>query len=231
MEGLFKIAELVTYIYAPCKRLIRTSDKYKTDKKNIDISLILTEEKLSELQGKYPNYQLDDLAYMATGSMFHRQILNYNALMLHSSAVSYKGMGIAFSAPSGTGKSTHASLWKQKFQDDVVLINDDKPVIRKKEDGIFIYGTPWSGKTDINENVKAPLKAIVFIEQYHKNELIKCDKNKALVNILASTVHPKDKTLFNNMLTLVEEIIKNIDAYTLRCTASLEAVEEAFKVI
>ena len=62
MEGLFKIAELVTYINAPCKRLIRTSDKYKTNLKNTDISLILTEEKLSELQEKYPNYQLDDLA-------------------------------------------------------------------------------------------------------------------------------------------------------------------------
>lgn len=62
-----------------------------------------------------------------------REILdNYDGLFFHSSALMLDGKAYLFSAPSGTGKSTHTALWQRHFGGRVQMINDDKPIIRKK---------------------------------------------------------------------------------------------------
>ena len=151
--------------------------------------------------------------------------------MLHSSAIVYNGGGIAFCAKSGTGKSTHTQLWLKKFKDDCVILNDDKPVIKKENGGYFIYGTPWSGKTDLNLNLKAPLKAIVLLERGEVDQIEECDKNTALKKILASTVQPKNVELLNLSLNLIEDIIEKVEIYSLKCTKNMSAVEEVLKVL
>ena len=86
--------------------------------------------------------------------------------MLHASAVVVDGDAYLFSAPCGTGKSTHASLWlKYLKHKNPYILNDDKPAIRIVNDNIYVYGTPFSGKTDKNKNEKANLKGIAFLEQ------------------------------------------------------------------
>ena len=75
---------------------------------------------------------------------------------------------------SGTGKSTHTALWLKNFAPRASIINDDKPAIRIQKDGIFVYGTPWSGKTDQNKNVKVPLQGIAFLERGEENSITPC---------------------------------------------------------
>ena len=75
--------------------------------------------------------------------------------LFHAAVVSYEGGGYMFLGPSGTGKSTHASLWLKHIE-GVALVNDDNPVVR---DGI-VYGSPWSGKTPCYRNVSYPLLAL-----------------------------------------------------------------------
>ena len=76
-------------------------------------------------------------------------------MLLHSSAVVVDGYAYLFSADSGTGKSTHTGLWKQHFGDRAYIINDDKPAIRKVDGEWYVFGTPWSGKTDTSVNPRA----------------------------------------------------------------------------
>lgn len=230
MKGFYNIAGVNTYIDMPCKRLEKNAEKYASDSQKKEAEIVLTYKIMCELCGGKLEHP-EEFAYIASGSLFHRHIINFGGIMLHSSAIMYDGRGIAFSAKSGTGKSTHTALWLEKFPNNAVIINDDKPVIKKEDGKYFIYGTPWSGKTDININEKAPLEAIVLLERGEKDEISLCDKNTALKKILESTVHPKNLELFNKMLLIVNDILENVKIYSLKCTKNMSSVEEVLKVI
>jgi len=91
--------------------------------------------------------------------------------LFHSSVVSYKGHGYMFLGQSGTGKSTHSSLWLRYVQ-GTELVNDDNPVVRVWDNGeIRVYGSPWSGKTPCYRNVSYPLGAIVRLSQAPYNRI------------------------------------------------------------
>jgi hypothetical protein len=88
--------------------------------------------------------------YAVTGIMFNiiirSRVLFHQGIVIHASAIEHNGKGIIFSAPSGTGKSTQASLW-EKYMGARVL-NDDCPVIRIDDGHPNVYGTPCSGSTE-----------------------------------------------------------------------------------
>jgi len=73
-------------------------------------------------------------------------------------------------APSGTGKSTHAFLW-QKFlgEDNVAVINGDKPILRFREDDVLACGSPWAGKDGLQRNVCTPLGGICLLKRSSEN--------------------------------------------------------------
>ena len=106
--------------------------------------------------------------------------------LFHSSVVSYQGKAYMFLGPSGTGKSTHSSLWL-KYIEGTELINDDNPVVRVLEDGaIRVYGSPWSGKTPCYRNVSYPLGAIVQLSQAPENIIRRLRPIEAYVAVMAS---------------------------------------------
>lgn len=153
-------------------------------------------------------------------------ILYRNGMVIHSSAIDYKGNGIAFFAPSGTGKSTHTSLWKKFYPDDVVIINDDSPIVKREDGNLIMYGTPWSGKSNINTNRSVPLKAIVFLRQAHENSIRKV-KNaiEALQVIMPEIYKPKFEDMANLNMDMLDKIIKNTPMYVMYCNISKEAVD------
>ncbi len=230
MKGFYNIAGVNTFINTPCLRLQQNAEKFKSMDTKASAEIVLPKERLIELNGGSEEH-LEEFAYVVSGSVFHREIIKHGGIMLHSSAINFNGRGIAFSAKSGTGKSTHTAFWVEKFKDNCVILNDDKPVIKKENGSYYIYGTPWSGKSDINLNAKAPLYAIVLLERGEKDEISLCDKNVALKKILESTVHPKNLELFNSMLEIIEDILKNVKIYSLKCTKNVSSVDEVLKVI
>ena len=109
----------------------------------------------------------------------------FGVLLMHGSALCMDGNAYVFTAASGTGKSTHARLWRELFGDRVWMINDDKPLLRISQDGVSVYGSPWNGKHNLSCNASAPLKAIVDLNRGTKTriELIsKADAFPLLVN-------------------------------------------------
>ncbi|MBQ7038626.1 MAG: hypothetical protein IJN61_05930 [Clostridia bacterium] len=175
---------------------------------------------------KHPALSLTDFEYLHTGEAFANRLAYLGGLVMHGSAISYEGKGIVFSAPSGTGKSTHAGLWKQQYGERVVHINDDKPAIRFNEESPVVYGTPWSGKTDTNSNNSAPLKAIVFLEQASENQIQPLSVDDALMHIYRETVRPfYDEALGMKVLEAAERLIQSIPVFLLKCTISSQAVE------
>ena len=91
--------------------------------------------------------------------------------LFHSSVVSHEGRGYMFLGQSGTGKSTHSGLWLKHIA-GTELVNDDNPVVRVLDDGsVWVYGSPWSGKTPCYRNVSVPIGAIVRLSQAPYNKI------------------------------------------------------------
>ncbi len=170
--------------------------------------------------------------YIATCEAFNNRLSFLDGIILHSSAISYKGQGLCFSAICGTGKSTHASLWKKCFADDVEYINDDKPSIVLSGGRALTYGNPWSGKTDINHNVCAPLAALVFLSRAHENSAHRLSGDKAYYFLVNNTFRPYyDSVVGENNLSISAKLIETVPAYLLKCTPDEGAVYEIKKIL
>ena len=161
-------------------------------------------------------------------------IIKHKGIMLHSSAISYKGKGILFSAPSGTGKSTQSSLWKQEFKDDVIIVNDDTPFIRNFNGTSYVYGCPWSGKTDINEQMKVPVRAVVSVRQGKENKIKELTATEGFFRIFNETKKPVESDMLDMAMDNVIAFLSNVKVYELTCRPEKEAVyalKEALEII
>lgn len=169
-----------------------------------------------------------DFEYAYTGFDFANRLSCLGGAVLHGSAIAYKGEGVIFSAPSGTGKSTHTSLWKQCFGDDVVFVNDDKPALRFKDNGVQMYGTPWSGKTDLNTNISVPLKAIVFVERAQENSIEEVPLTEALFHIRNELVQPyHDEKIGEKLVDVMIRLAQSVPVYVLKCNMDPQAAQVA----
>lgn len=181
---------------------------------------------------KHPHFTLRELEYMYTGFSFQNRLSVLGGGVLHSSSLAWRGQGVAFSAASGTGKSTHVGLWKERFGDDVQIINDDKPAIRFTEDGPMLCGTPWSGKTAHNCNRMVPLRAIVFIERGQQNRIRRLDVVEGMFHLTSQIVRPYyDADLGVQVVDFTQRVLENVPLYLLSCNISQEAVDTAFNAI
>lgn len=166
-----------------------------------------------------------DREYLKSGIMFNDRLIYEGGTCLHGSCIAYRGKGLIFSAPCGTGKSTHTGLWKKMFGDDVVFVNDDKPALREKDGEIYAYGTPWSGKTELNENISVPLVAVVFLARGEQNKIRRLSVPEAVCYLNDQTFPSVyDTRLFKNNMDFIEKLIGKVPVYMLECNISDEAV-------
>lgn len=171
---------------------------------------------------QYGGASLPVRCFNMLGEIFKYILIKHNGFVVHSSSISYKGNGILFSAPSGTGKSTHTGLW-QKVYEDVEIINDDMPAVRKIDGVWHLCGTPWSGKSEKNKNECVPLRAIVFLERGETNYLEKLDPAKAVFKVLNQTLLPVYKDMMSQVMDSISDAFKSVPCYILKCNISDEA--------
>jgi len=185
-----------------------------------DITITSDPQRLKEQQ---PHLSLDDCEYLCTGGSFYRQLLDFNGMLLHASAVVMDGYAYLFSAPCGTGKSTHTNMWKAAFGYAVVMLNDDKPALRKEDGRWYAYGTPWSGKTDRNINMRVPLGGICVLTRGEINEIEPYCGAAAIFSLLDQTVRPKAVNVRGRLLELLDDLMSSVPVWKLRCTPTKEA--------
>ena len=194
-----------------------------------EIVIGLDDEYVLKKHKEYPHLSLLECEYMWTGAHFCEKLLEFDGFMLHASAVSYKDGAYLFSAPSGTGKSTHTALWRKVFgEDEVYIINDDKPIIRITDGEPIVYGTPWSGKTDQNRNVGVKLKGICFLERSEDNWIKRLETADALYGILNQTLRPWEGDKMGKLLELLDKLLTQTAVYRMGCNISEDAVYTAY---
>jgi len=107
-----------------------------------------------------------------------------NAIFMHGSSFKYQNKGIIFTAKSGTGKSTHRAMWQRLF--DIEVINDDKNIVSLNQNRLYLSSSPWSGKHQIDNNVRQTLDAIVILYQSKTPEIKHLKLNELLPLLMPS---------------------------------------------
>ncbi len=224
-ENLVKLSDIAyfyedklcdTYFYYD-PNVLKTVGKivFSKDYSDIDITLC----NLNESMG----IEDDMLMFNVVGTAVSYCVQMHGGFVFHSSSVCYNGGGVAFSAKSGTGKSTHTSLWLNNFEGTYIL-NDDTPIISLGKDGAFyISGTPWAGTTGINKNATVPLKAIVFLERGLKNEITPLSPIEAMNPFFEGIRTPLTDKMFSSVLDTINKLFLQVPVYMLKCNMDPEA--------
>lgn len=168
--------------------------------------------------------------YIMSGLIFISIAMLNNMLPIHASAIKFKNQAVIFSAPSTTGKSTHANLWIKKWP-DITIINDDKPIITFNDNEIRVAGTPWSGKTCLNNNISVPLKTIIFLQQANSNYLETLDSKSKITHLMRNIQRPIETQEIDLVMEKINILINKIPMYLLHCNISEEAVDVVYQKI
>lgn len=148
-----------------------------------------------------------------------------DTLLVHASVIKHSGHGYLFLGQSGTGKSTHSSLWIKHIE-GCELLNDDNPVIVVNEEGATVYGSPWSGKTPCYKNDNARIGAFVRIKQKPENQIMREQPLQAFATLLPSMSTMKwDKRVYDGVCDSVGKLVARVPLYTLGCRPDQEAAE------
>lgn len=227
-----KVADVTLEIDLKYDKTIRQSKDYESEFDKTNISIHIPDEDYAEFKKEAPYLSDEDIEYIYTGAAFYEALLHFNGFMLHSSGVVVDNYAYLFSADPGTGKSTHTDLWVKYFGNDrAKIINDDKPAIRMINDKIYVYGTPWSGKTDQNINMKVPLGAIVFLERSKDNWVKEIEPKEAIPLILQQTIRPREPEVMIKLLDMLDIVLRRVKLYRLGCNISEEAVKVSYNGI
>ena len=224
----YKIADLIVSMDT-FGRTAKQAERYafETDL-SPDIVIHSSPELLRE---KNPHLSLEDCEYLSTGGSFYRQLSHFNGLMLHASCVVVDGMAYLFSAPCGTGKSTHVRLWLELFGDRAFILNDDKPALRVKDGEVFVYGTPWSGKDDCSRNERARLGGIAVVKRAEENSIRTIDANSAVFAILNQTARSISPQAMAECMETIGQIVSTGKVYELSCNMDISAAKLSYETM
>ena len=151
-------------------------------------------------------------------------LLHFNAIIMHASLIRWNDRAVLFSAPSGTGKSTQAELWKQ--YEGAEILNGDRAALRRKDEIWEGYGLPYAGTSGIYRNENAPLHAIVALRQAPDNSIRKLNVSEAFKYLYPETmIHRWDEAFEKRATEILLEILNEIPVYLLSCRPDREAVE------
>jgi hypothetical protein len=194
-----------------------------------DFSVTTTEDDIgyerarSEIPG-CPDGYLEELAVYRKIS---EKMPSYDTILFHGSVVAVDGVAYLFTAASGTGKSTHAALWRRLFGERAVMVNDDKPLLHVG-DVVTAYGTPYDGKHKLSNRIAVPLKAICILERADKNSIVPVTKAEAYTMLLQQVYRPNDVFALQKTLELVDKMADRVGLYRLCCNMDIEAARVAY---
>lgn len=149
------------------------------------LSVKLTALELSEAVSDYESGTLMEyIEYCELSKKVSDALLPYRCCMFHCAAIIWDGNAYAFTAPSGTGKTTHAVLWKLLYGSAVDILNGDKPILEIRDDSSpWLHPSPWKGKEGMGTLQSAPLAGIILLEQGAVNQMRRLSAGDAALPI------------------------------------------------
>ncbi|MDO4462782.1 MAG: hypothetical protein Q4C30_09900 [Bacteroidia bacterium] len=169
---------------------------------DVDIALVLLSEGKSH-----------DLMIMPLFMLFLSRILwRFDAILIHSSAISDGGRGRLFTAVSGTGKSTMAGIWERC---GATIINDDMLIMRlhRASNKTWVFNIPMPYYVDVQKAVC--LDTVFFIRQCKQNEVGELRGALNAMKLMSHTAHqtfqPEYLKLYLKLVTDISKTIRFAD--------------------
>ena len=184
----------------------------------------------AEVEGIQPvDYPDSYLETLAVYRQIAAQMLGHDTFLLHGAVVAVKDKAWLFTAPSGTGKTTHIRLWLDHIEGSYV-VNGDKPLIHIGEE-VTAYGTPWAGKEGMQKNVGVKLCGIVILERGKENSIRRTTLSQSLPTLIQQSYRPNEKKGLEKTLELIGKLGNRIPLYRLQCNMLPEAALTAYKTL
>lgn len=211
--GMYRIADLLVQMDVSGRTLQQAKAYEVQSEQPADIVLECDVDEILELN---PELSGRDVAqYMGTGAIFARELLSFDGTFLHSSAVVLDGKAYLFSAPSGTGKSTHTEKWCRLF--GARYLNDDKPALRLVDGVWMAYGTPWSGKHDLSSNEGVPVGGVAVLRRGEENIITRMQPAEALPWVMSQTSYRLSRANMERQLMLMDQFLRQVPIWQLYC--------------
>ena len=223
----YKIADLFVQMESFGRTVLQAAP-YRCEDAAPDITISSAAE---DLRRKNPHLSLEDCEYLSTGGSFYRQLVRFHGIMLHASCVVVDEKAYLFSAPCGTGKSTHVQLWLQLFGDKAYILNDDKPALRVLDGKVYVYGTPWSGKNDCSRNAKVELGGIAVVKRAKENSIRVLPPDEAVFPLLNQTARSILPELMNFMMDTIDAVVSTGKVYELSCNMDISAAKLSYETM
>ncbi len=236
---VYKIADFYFEFPGADKALTDYCAEYACDATKADAAIIVTEEDVEaekelfilntpEAEAKAEKLRNQHIV-LAAYRKICAYVLQHDAFLMHGVALEYDGNGYIFTAKSGTGKTTHVLQWKKRFgEENVTIVNGDKPIIRFIDGKVYAYGTPWNGKEHFGTTGRTEVKGLCFVDRGEEN-LIKPISVTEAVTRLFSQIMLHDSTDLARQLELVDMFFEKVPVYNLKCNISTEAAEVAYR--
>ena len=155
---------------------------------------------------------------------------NHDAFVMHGAAICRADACYLITAPSGTGKTTHAKLWLSSFPDAWIL-NGDKPIIRKQDDRFYAYGTPWNGKERYGTNGQSELKAISLLHRSETNAICPASGGEMIGFVMKQVYLARDPARRVRQLELMDECLRSTPIFRMGCNMDPEAAIIAYEAM
>lgn len=262
ITGVYRFAGITAQISTNHSYLHDRCAQYKSDE-TPQVSITVTPDDISferEMAQReaaaenipFRDFGIETYEFTAAYRKLVEELAFYDVFLMHGSAIAVDGKSILFTAKSGTGKSTHARLWREYLADSVTMINDDKPLLRIENTGqnidrptsdksplssngngpiVNVYGTPWDGKHQLSSNVHAPLRAICVLERGANNQITKVEFSDVLPLLLQQIYRPRNAEALKHVITSAYQAFATTPVYRLQCNMDISAAQIAYEAV
>lgn len=227
-----KLADFIIEIQNKYKFLEKQCVDYIVTDGTPDFVVSCTDEEINTEMENYEEPGYANAGYCESICIYRNlctQLPIHNAFLMHSAVIDVDGRAYAFTAKSGTGKSTHIRLWRKLLGERVVVVNGDKPILRFIDGKLYIYGTPWCGKEGWNTNMRSELNGLCFLERAESNTIRLLEKTDAADRIMSQILMPREPMGAIATLELMDRMLMNTNTWLLGCNMDIEAAKVAYE--
>lgn len=149
---------------------------------------------------------------------------------LHAACVEVGDFAVAFTGPSGMGKSTRAFAWVEGL--DARLISGDRPAVRIEKDGSIACGVPWDGKEQVFRDIEKPLLCIMEVRRSSSSYLRKLSREQARKLLVQQSFMPMWDTEAAFMaMANISTLVRTTPVYRVFCGPDEESAKVIYDIL
>ena len=170
-------------------------------------------------------YEVDPLQWPLDEILISHLLGLGTGVELHAAGlIDTHGRGHLFVGHSGAGKSTMTKLWEDL--PGVVILSDDRIILRRKKGRFFMYGTPWHGDARHASPAAVHVAAIYLLEHGDATRVIPLARSQATARLFTMSLaafYSQDAVTFT--LDFLDRLVNTVPCFELPFIPHKSAVD------